>query len=121
MKNLIKINEQDKTNKMEKINNMETTNDKNEKIHYEIRFVETDDGYRLEATGNKHALNRMGIGPNMLNRRRKRGHGAARGRRGPGRRNHGRAFRRHQMHHRRAAMTGHGDTRHNQGDFNNIA
>jgi hypothetical protein len=117
----MKINEQEKTNKMEKINHMEITNDKNEKIHYEIRFVETDDGYRLEAAGDKHALNRMGIGPNMLNRSRKRGHGPARGRRGPGRRGRGRGFRRQGMHQRRTAMARRGYMMNNQSDFNHFA
>lgn len=82
-------------------NNTNNMNESNEKVHYEIKFVETDDGYRLEASGDKEALRRLGIGPNMvgspgLGRRkgrrsqRHRGPGGARrGRskhRGPGRR-----------------------------------
>jgi hypothetical protein len=52
-------------NKMEKNN----TQSMDEKVHYEIKFVETEDGYRLEATGNKRALKRLGIGPRMVGRK----------------------------------------------------
>jgi hypothetical protein len=45
----------------------------NEKVHYEIKFVETDEGFRLEASGDKDALRRLGIGPNMVGRKQKRG------------------------------------------------
>lgn len=63
-----------------------------EKIHYEIRFVETEDGYRLEAKGDKRMLKRLGIGPNMLRRGRS-GHRRHRGFRfGPRRRFRGHGY-----------------------------
>jgi hypothetical protein len=37
-----------------------------EKIHYEIKFIENEEGYRLEASGDKEVLKRLGIGPNMV-------------------------------------------------------
>ena len=64
-------------NKMEKnnIDNMEknNTNNMDEKVHYEIKFTETEDGYFLEATGDKKTLRRLGIGPNMVGRRQRSG------------------------------------------------
>ena len=71
-----------------------------EKVHFEIKFTETADGYRLEAIGDKEALRKLGISPNMLNRKMGRS-----GPRGPRREPHGRrrraamAKRRHRMNH----------------------
>jgi hypothetical protein len=59
-----------------------------EKIHFAITFTETDDGYKLEASGDKDTLHRLGISPRMLDKRRMRT----------------RASRRHRFH--RHAMTG---------------
>jgi hypothetical protein len=59
------MEEKENLNKMEKNN----TNNMDEKVHYEIKFTETEDGFRLEATGDKKALKRLGIGPNMVGRR----------------------------------------------------
>jgi hypothetical protein len=61
------MNEKEK----ETINNMEMekTNDMEEKVHYEIKFTETEDGYVLEASGDKKALKRLGIGPNMVGKK----------------------------------------------------
>ena len=57
-----------KDSEKEKQNNMEKHNDKsmNEKILYEIKLVENDDGYRLEASGDKEVLKQLGIGPDMV-------------------------------------------------------
>ena len=40
------------------------------KVHFEISFTETEDGYILEANGDKDALRRLGIGPRMLEAKR---------------------------------------------------
>ena len=83
-----------------KTNNM---NESNEKVHYEIKFVETGDGYRLEASGDKEALRRLGIGPNMVGRS---GMGHRKGPRGRQHRGPGEARRGRRMHRgpgRRAA------------------
>jgi len=65
------------------------------KVLYEIRFVETEDGYRIIAKGDKKGLRRMGFGPmSMLGAGRRVHHSRSRGRR----------MRR--MHARRAAMRG---------------
>ena len=82
----MKENEIEKIKETEK-NNTDNMSENNEKVHYEIKFVETEDGYRLEATGDKAALKRLGIGPNMVGRGRKHGRGRAKGPRG--RRGHG--------------------------------
>lgn len=37
-----------------------------EKVIQEIRFIETDDGFRIEATGDKEQLKAMGFGPEMF-------------------------------------------------------
>lgn len=72
-----------KENEIDNLKNEEQNKESmNEKVHYEIKFVETEDGYRLEASGDKDALRRLGIGPNMVGKRRGRGQG----RRGNGRR-----------------------------------
>jgi hypothetical protein len=57
---------------IENLKNMEknNTNNMDEKVHYEIKFVETEDGYRLEASGDKKALKRLGISPSMVGRKR---------------------------------------------------
>jgi hypothetical protein len=57
-----------KDNEKENLNNMENNNEKSmdEKVHYEIKFVEYEDGYRLEASGDKEVLKRLGIGPHMV-------------------------------------------------------
>ncbi len=82
--------EQDSMKRDEQENEMNTENkEKNsmeegyEKVHYEIKFVETEDGYRLEASGDKEALKRLGIGPRMVGRGRgRRQNGAQAGTRG---------------------------------------
>jgi hypothetical protein len=62
-----------------------------EKVIHEVRFIETDDGFRIEVKGDKEAMRQMGgpcmgMGPGM-------GHGFGRGRRF-GRRMRHRRFRR---------------------------
>ena len=70
-----------KDSEKEKQNNMEKHNDKSmdEKILYEIKLVENDDGYRLEASGDKEVLKQLGFGPDMVsnlgNRKRRPAHG----------------------------------------------
>ena len=47
-----------------------------EKVVGEIRFIETDDGFRIEMKGDKKRLKEMGWGPGMMGSRRKgRGYG----------------------------------------------
>jgi len=79
-----------------------------EKIIHEVKFIETDDGFRIEINGDKEQLKKMGFGPGMFGlgmmgmdalssmgrrfrfmRHRQHGHG-------PGK--HGRHFRRKFMH-----------------------
>lgn len=75
-----------KDNEKENMKNMENNNENSmdEKVHYEIKFVEYEDGYRLEASGDKEVLKRLGIGPlmvtNLGNKKRPPAHGR-RGRR----------------------------------------
>jgi len=92
------------TNETESMKNMENKDNNNmdEKVHYEIKFVETEEGYRLEATGDKKALNRLGIGPNMVGRKRRGGH---RGRKDWARARHARKA--GPRRRRRAAAIGH--------------
>lgn len=37
-----------------------------EKVLQEIRFIETNDGFRIEAKGDKEQLKAMGLGPGMF-------------------------------------------------------
>jgi hypothetical protein len=37
-----------------------------EKVVHEGRFIETDDGYRIEVKGDKERLKEMGFGPGMM-------------------------------------------------------
>lgn len=37
-----------------------------EKVLHEMRFIETDDGYRIEVKGDKERLKKMGFGPGMF-------------------------------------------------------
>jgi hypothetical protein len=37
-----------------------------EKVLYQIRYVETADGFRVEATGDKDELRKMGFGPHSM-------------------------------------------------------
>lgn len=94
-----------KDNEKENLNNMEknNTNSMDEKVHYEIKFVETEDGYRLEASGDKEALKRLGIGPNMVGRKRR-----------PGRGRRSRQWRRMNRRQRRQAAMGQRFNRMNQ-------
>ncbi|MCO5183118.1 MAG: hypothetical protein M9928_14140 [Anaerolineae bacterium] len=74
-----------------------------EKVLQEIRFIETDDGFRIEAKGDKEQLKAMGFGPGMFGfgRRfgRKKRHGAHRHHR-PGPRMRRRMWHMHnQWHH----------------------
>lgn len=46
-----------------------------EKVHLEIRFVETEDGFRWETVGDKDTLRKLGIGPLMIGRSMLRGLG----------------------------------------------
>jgi len=87
----MKENEIDNLKNMEK-NNTNSMNENNEKVHYEIKFVETDDGFRLEASGDKEALRRLGISPNMVGGPHRK-HG-----RGPRGRRHGRGMHRGSGH-----------------------
>ena len=36
-----------------------------EKIIHEVRFIETDDGFRIEVKGDKERIRKMGFGPGM--------------------------------------------------------
>lgn len=36
-----------------------------EKVIHEIRFIETDDGFRVEVKGDKERMRKMGFGPGM--------------------------------------------------------
>jgi hypothetical protein len=36
-----------------------------EKVIHEVRFIETDDGYRIEVKGDKERLKKMGFYPGM--------------------------------------------------------
>lgn len=36
-----------------------------EKVIYEVRFLETDDGFRIEINGDKERMRKMGFGPGM--------------------------------------------------------
>lgn len=63
-----------------------------EKVIHEVRFIETDDGFRIEVKGDKESLRKMGCGPGM-------GFGPGPGfrswrwgRRGPGKHRHGHGF-----------------------------
>ena len=72
-----------------------------DKIIQEVRFLETDDGYRIEINGDKEQLRQMGIGPGMPFLRGLMGFGRRKGgkRHGPHRhhRHHG-PGRRHMRH-----------------------
>jgi len=94
------INNYMNTNENENMRNMEKNENKtmDEKVHYEIKFVETEDGYHLVATGDKKALKRLGIGPNMFGRKRRGGH--------RGNRNWARARHARRMHRRPEGMRG---------------
>jgi hypothetical protein len=37
-----------------------------EKVIHEVRFIETDDGFRIEVKGDKERLKEMGFGPGMM-------------------------------------------------------
>jgi hypothetical protein len=37
-----------------------------EKVVHEVKFVETDDGFRIEVKGDKELLKKMGFGPGMM-------------------------------------------------------
>ena len=62
-----------------------------EKIISEIRFIETDDGFRIEFKGDKERWREMGFGPGPWRggRSRRRGHG-----------HHGHGHHSHHGHHR---------------------
>jgi hypothetical protein len=36
-----------------------------EKVIHEVRFIETDDGFRIEVKGDKERMKEMGFGPGM--------------------------------------------------------
>lgn len=36
-----------------------------EKVIHEVRFIETDDGFRIEVKGDKERMKKMGFGPGM--------------------------------------------------------
>lgn len=69
-----------------------------EKVIHEVRFIETDDGFRIEVKGDKERIREMGFGPGM-------GFGHKMGMMGCGpgmhgqhrRRRHGRHGRRHRF------------------------
>ncbi len=64
-----------------------------EKVIYEVRVTETDDGYRIEVKGDKKHLRKMGVGHGM--------HCGPGMGFGPGRRHHGHHGRHHGHHPRR--------------------
>jgi len=66
-----------------------------EKVLHEVRFIETDDGFRIEVKGDKELIKKMGFGPGMM---------------GFGPRHHfGGQWRRHRPHGRhRKFIFGHG-------------
>ena len=37
-----------------------------EKVIHEVRFIETDDGFRIEVKGDKERMRQMGFGPGMM-------------------------------------------------------
>ncbi len=37
-----------------------------EKVIHEVRFIETDEGFRIEVNGDKERLRGMGFGPGMM-------------------------------------------------------
>ena len=37
-----------------------------EKVLHEVRFIETDDGFRIEVKGDKELLKKMGFGPSSM-------------------------------------------------------
>jgi hypothetical protein len=41
-----------------------------ERVIHEVRFVETDDGFRIEVKGDKECIREMGFGPGMMGHRR---------------------------------------------------
>ncbi len=62
-----------------------------EKVIHEVRFIETEDGFRVEVTGDKERIRQIGFGPGMMGC-------------GPGMHRH----RRHGRHGRRMHRHGHG-------------
>lgn len=89
--------------KYTKEHNMDSENKMEEITHFAITFTETKDGYKLEASGDKDALRRLGIGPRMLDKRR------TRSRAGRHARRRRRDMAQHQLHRGRAF--GHGRSR----------
>jgi hypothetical protein len=63
-----------------------------EKVLQEIRFIETDEGFRIEVNGDKEQLKAMGFGPGMF------GFGRGFGRRQHGKPGAGRHMRRRMRH-----------------------
>jgi hypothetical protein len=61
-----------------------------EKVLHEVRFIETDDGFRIEVKGDKEKIRQMGFGPGMM------GFGPGMRHKRHGR--HGRHSHRHGMH-----------------------
>jgi hypothetical protein len=37
-----------------------------DKVVHEVKFVETDDGFRIEVKGDKELLKKMGFGPGLM-------------------------------------------------------
>ena len=62
-----------------------------EKVIHEVRFIETEDGFRIEVKGDKERIRQIGFGPGMMGF-------------GPGMCRH----RRHGRHGRRMHRHGHG-------------
>ncbi|MCA9923450.1 MAG: hypothetical protein KC421_13815 [Anaerolineales bacterium] len=70
-----------------------------EKVIHEVRFIETDEGYRIEINGDKDQMNRMGFDPERwLRRGMGFGFGARHGRHKHGSHHDRRRGRRHHMH-----------------------
>lgn len=85
-----------------------------DKVLHEMRFIETDDGFRIEIKGDKEQLRKMGIGPEMFSRRM---FGGGRGRgRGEGKR-HGRGERHGHHKHGKRGRRGPGMHRRWRGPF----
>jgi hypothetical protein len=63
-----------------------------EKVLHEVRFIETDDGFRIEVKGDKERIRQMGFGPGLM--------GFARGMHHEHLHRHGRHRHDHPMHRR---------------------
>ncbi len=79
-----------------------------EKVIHEVRFIETDDGFRVEVKGDKERIKKMGFGPGMM------GFGSGMGF-GPGMMGFGPGMRFKRKRHRRHGRHGHREHHHGRG------